>query len=352
MRILYGVTGEGMGHAIRSSVVLEHLFAQGHEVEILASNRAAKFLDARFPEVHRIHGFTIVSEQNRVRRGKTLWENLRLGALSLPQQIRSYYEVLEDFRPEAVITDFETFSWLFAKRHRLPVISLDNMQVIHRCELPKEITKGFRADFKLARALVKAKVPGCLQYLIATFFHPPIRKKRTAMYPPVLRRSVLNAERRDGDHLLVYQTSTDNPTLVAALQRLPMPVRIYGMRRDLNEDVTEANLTYRPFSEETFVDDLASAQAVVASAGFTLMGEAVYLGKPMLAVPLGAQFEQVLNARYLEHLGFGAMATELDAAAIQTFLGARQTYSENLASFTHDGNASLLARMDGLLASC
>ena len=36
MRVLYGVVGEGMGHAIRSRVVLEHLFAQGHEVEIMA----------------------------------------------------------------------------------------------------------------------------------------------------------------------------------------------------------------------------------------------------------------------------------------------------------------------------
>ena len=30
------------------------------------------------------------------------------------------------------------------------------------------------------------------------------------------------------------------------------------------------------------------------------MGEAVYLRRPMLAVPVGGQFEQVLNARYLE----------------------------------------------------
>jgi len=32
MKILYGVVGEGMGHAIRSRVVLDHLLATGHEV--------------------------------------------------------------------------------------------------------------------------------------------------------------------------------------------------------------------------------------------------------------------------------------------------------------------------------
>ena len=40
-----------------------------------------------------------------------------------------------------------------------------------------------------------------------------------------------------------------------------------------------------------------------AGGGFTLMGEAVYLHKPMLAVPLHRQFEQVLNARSTRKYG-------------------------------------------------
>ena len=37
MRILYGVVGEGMGHATRSRVVLEHVLSQGHEVQVVVS---------------------------------------------------------------------------------------------------------------------------------------------------------------------------------------------------------------------------------------------------------------------------------------------------------------------------
>ena len=47
MRILYGVVGEGMGHAMRSAVVLEHLVSRGHEVAIFVSGRAAEYLSAR-----------------------------------------------------------------------------------------------------------------------------------------------------------------------------------------------------------------------------------------------------------------------------------------------------------------
>lgn len=40
MRILYGVVGEGMGHATRSRVVIEHLLAAGHRLHVVVSGRA------------------------------------------------------------------------------------------------------------------------------------------------------------------------------------------------------------------------------------------------------------------------------------------------------------------------
>ena len=72
MKILYGVVGEGMGHAMRSRVVLEHLTEAGHDVQTMASQRAVDYLRARFDEVHRIHGMHIIYEENRVRSGKTI----------------------------------------------------------------------------------------------------------------------------------------------------------------------------------------------------------------------------------------------------------------------------------------
>ena len=50
------------------------------------------------------------------------------------------------------------------------------------------------------------------------------------------------------------------------------------------------------------------------------MSEAVYLRKPMLALPLAGQFEQEMNARYLERLGFGTAASALDETALERFL--------------------------------
>ena len=44
MKLLYGVVGEGMGHATRSRVVIEHLLAAGHELLVVVSGRAHAYL--------------------------------------------------------------------------------------------------------------------------------------------------------------------------------------------------------------------------------------------------------------------------------------------------------------------
>lgn len=339
--------GEGMGHATRSSVVLEHLHAAGHEVQVMTSGRAKDFLASRFEGVNEIHGLHFVTEQNRVRMGKSLISNVLAGAAGVPQNVQAYFDLIHEFRPEVVVSDFESWTYIYAKAHGLPVISVDNMQVINRCRHPKEILDGYEASFDLAKAFVKSKLPFANHYLVTSFFNPPLRKKRTTLLPPILRPSILEAPRSVGDHLLVYQTAEGNETLGQTLQDTGLPCRVYGMHRGLEEDLVEGNLVHRPFSESGFIADLASARAVVAGGGFTVMSECVYLRKPMLSVPIRAQFEQVLNARWLERLGYGRFAKDLrDPAVVHAFLDAVPGCEEKLAGYEQDGNRELLAALD------
>jgi uncharacterized protein (TIGR00661 family) len=48
---------------------------------------------------------------------------------------------------------------------------------------------------------------------------------------------------------------------------------------------------------------------VIANSGFSLICEALYLGKPYLAIPVRHQFEQVLNAYYVDKMGYGTTGT-------------------------------------------
>jgi uncharacterized protein (TIGR00661 family) len=250
-----------------------------------------------------------------------------------------------------VISDFESWTYLYGQLPRLPILSIDNMQVIHRCELPDEIIEGHRVAFELTKAFIKTKLPGCDAYYITAFFRPPTRKPDTYLFPPILRPEILAARSAEGGHLLVYQ-SGPNEALADALARAGVEARIYGMRPGLTEEARDGALRYRPFSEAGFIEDLATCRGVIAAGGFTLMGEAVYLRKPMLSVPLAGQFEQVLNARYLEREGYGVAADDFDdPAVVPRFLERIDDCARQLATYRQDGNRELLAAVDRFVAT-
>jgi uncharacterized protein (TIGR00661 family) len=348
MKILYGVNGEGLGHATRSRVVISHLIGQGHEVKVAASGRAFPYLSQFLPDVDEIWGLEFALEHGEVDKWRTLTKNVHKGVRGIPQDWHRGAAVARSFGPDMVITDFEGFVYLYAKRHRLPVISVGNIQMVDRCHHDAAVLDGFRRDYIASRSFVHAKLPRAAHYFITTFFWPPTRKGRTTLVPSLLRPEVLAAHPESGSHLVVYGRISEHS--VAALKASGVPARVYGGKDNVTADEQDGNLLYRPFSNDAFVEDLRTSRGVVASAGYSLMSEAVYLRKPMLALPLAGQFEQEMNARYLAALGYGTASAALDEPALERFLEREPQMAEAVAGYEQDGNVVALAEIDKTLA--
>jgi uncharacterized protein (TIGR00661 family) len=349
MRILYGVAGEGMGHATRSHAFLADLVGE-HDVLIVASGRAHDYLARRFPQVREILGFSLAYEDNAIRRWETVVANLRGAVSGWPAQVRSFYQIARDFEPDVVVSDFESFVLTVARRERVAAISVDNIMMLDRCRHDEGIIGGDTLDFELARQIARAKAPGLRHAIVPTFFRPPLRRAATTLVAPVLREAVLAAEAEQGEHLLVYQTAAGSETLVRALHETGLQCRLYGVRRDLDEDLVDGMLVYRPFSETVFLDDLRTARGVIAGGGFSLLSECVYLRKPALSIPVAGQFEQTLNARYLQRLGYGEYAEAPTPEAIAAFLERLPQHERALRGYTQDGNNEALAALREQLA--
>ena len=339
-----------MGHATRSRVLVEHLVKAGHEVLIVVSGRAHGFLkdafaDEKYVRIEEIAGLHLVIEDNALQMSDSIWSNLDDVPESIQKNVRAYAKVVKSFNVEVVISDFESWSYLFARRHSIPVISVDNMQIISRATHSEDVLVGHMKDFQGAKLAVKAKVPKAYHYLVSSFFFPKVRKARTTLVPPILRKNVLEAKRERQDHVLVYQTASTNSTLITELQKLPHQFFLYGM----NKEGQEKNVTLRPFSNEGFIEDLRRAKAVIAGGGYSLMGEAVHIGVPMMSVPIEKQFEQILNGRYLDRLGYGVHAQKLEAQNIDGFLSQLDQYEKALESYPRQNNQMLFDLLDEVL---
>ncbi|WP_276499417.1 MJ1255/VC2487 family glycosyltransferase [Pontibacter litorisediminis] len=349
MKILYGVPGEGMGHATRSKVIITHLLEQGHQVQVVSSARAYQFLSKAFPGlVHEIKGFHLAYRQAAVSKLGTALLTLKSAPENLRRNYERYRQLLASFAPEVVISDFESFSYFFAKQHRLPLLSIDNMQVMSRCTLDIAVPRQERGSYAIAKNIVRSKVPRSDHYLISSFFEAPVCKERTSLVPPIIRREILQAAPSVGTHVLVYQTSTSQANLVETLQQLPAEeFRVYGF----NKEETHGNVQLKAFSEEGFIRDLASAKAVVANGGFSLLSEAVYLRKPVCSVPIDGQFEQFVNAAYVEKMGYGRHFAGFSADGLKAFVYDLERFRDRLQDYRQEGNTLLFAEVDRQLAS-
>ena len=109
------------------------------------------------------------------------------------------------------------------------------------------------------------------------------------------------------------------------------------------------NVLYRKPSMDKFLEDLVGAKAVIANAGFSLLTEALHLGKPYLAIPIEHQFEQIFNAYWLDKMGYGTYWDELNKERIESFLYNLPGYRERLKKYTRQGNGALLDKLCSLI---
>jgi UDP-N-acetylglucosamine:LPS N-acetylglucosamine transferase len=79
------------------------------------------------------------------------------------------------------------------------------------------------------------------------------------------------------------------------------------------------------------------------------MSEAVDLHVPMLSIPIEHQFEQELNARYLERLGYGTWSRTFHPDIIEDFIRKADDFTHTLGSYERQDNSMTFACVDELI---
>jgi uncharacterized protein (TIGR00661 family) len=340
-KIIYGVAGEGSGHSSRAKEVITHLLSQGHEVKIFSYHTGYKNLSKSFP-VGRITGLKFDYRDNKVRILQTIYKN----ALQLPAAKKSLSKILKTittFKPEVVFSDFEPLTCIAANLKRLPLISLDNQHLYTDVKIDYPLKH--EAEAAVARAITKLVIFNAKEKLVLSFANLKPKNKKTFIFPPVLRADILKAKPSVGNYILTYVT-TPSEQLVEALHASEEKFVCYGF----NKNERSKNITYKEFSFEGFRQDLLKCKGIIGNAGFTLSGEALHLGKPYLAWPVTSQFEQILNAHYIQKLGYGLHAENLDSETIDQFSKNIPKYQKKLKKYKQSDNQKLFNKVDSIVA--
>jgi len=343
-RILYGVHGSQHGHAIRA-LTLARAFPQ-HEFLFVTSEEAAGILR----HDHRVEIFLNPG---------TRYKNY---ALDLPatvalaiktfarrgSELSRLSRLIDSFKPDVCLSDYEYFVPIAARRAQVPCLSLDHQHVITLCE--HDLPRSVWWDLTSTSFSVNNLFSGSTAHLIISFYQPRLKPgPQRAISPPIHREKVFEHEPSTGDHILVYQSCSICDRFVPLLKTLGRPVIVYGYGRD----AVDGNLTFKKFSEDGLLADMASCNFVICGGGHTLMSEALYYGKPIISLPVKGAFEQWLNAHYLQKLGYGLHLDmhNLDEAAVAGFESKVEACREKVRAVDFRGNEFAFAQVERFVGS-
>ena len=338
--VFYCVCGEGMGHAIRSGVIIDRI-KEKYDVYIFSHDRAYEYLNEKFDHVYKIGGFNTVYINNKVSNHKTLLSALKRNPTNIKIGYQELYKKARSLSPDVIVTDFEMFATMVSKLLQIPLISLDNIHMITQTRI--DYPKQHQAEMLKAKGVIKSYVVRPKYHILTSFFFPKVRPRKNAViYPPVIREEILKLKPTNGDHIIVYQTSKESVKLVERLKNLDEKFIVYGF----NQEKVDENLTYKMFNEDEFYDDLASAKAVVCNGGFTFISEAISLKKPIYSVPAIGNFEQTLNGFYVQKLGYGEYHENMSIKKLSNFLKRLDIYQNKLNHVKKYNNDGIIRELE------
>lgn len=306
MRILYGVHTQGQGGLAKAAVLVPLMEARGHSVRVVTSGakppQCYKFTWHRhFP------GLEYVVSAGRANYSQTIMRWLRESPHVLKGlwQLRS---VVREFQPQLVLSDFEPLTCSPLIDPRCEVIAVSRPCTLLDPAVP--LPEGRDFERKMARTTVRLFTCGADRRM---GYH--IEPSSYRCLPPVMTEDLSRFVPSDGDHVLVYNVyhtfAGSAEALVEWANRRRQEVIAYGFPQR-SQRGRAGRVDFRPAQREQFLRDMASARAVITTAGMCLPMEAFLLRKPLCVVPIPGQWEQVVNAFHLQTAGMAHTSDNWD----------------------------------------
>ncbi len=300
MKILLGVQTTGNGHIVRSAALLAGLRDRGHEVYCLLTGPSTDKrwnLDTFKPCETRF-GLSFASRGGKLNYWRTTLEN---------KPIRFFLDVQQlDWRGyDLVISDYEPVTAWMAKKRGMPSIGIGHLYAfIH--DVPKSPGNRF------AHWVTNIFAP--VRYPLGSHWH----HFDQPLLPPTVADDIHQLKPSEAEHLLVYLPFEQQAEVIELLKKFPeQQFRLYT---GTSEQRQIDNVQLCKIGRQGFINDLASCRGVICNAGFSLVSEALHLGKKVLVKPLTGQVEQESNAVALEQLKLGHWMSEMNADNITAWL--------------------------------
>jgi uncharacterized protein (TIGR00661 family) len=355
-KFIFLVQGEGRGHMTQAIGLFQILTRKGHEVpHIFIGKSRRRQIPGYISEAFNVPveplnspNFISDSQNKSIRLIPSIIYNSKY-LKTYSRSLKRIDEVVKKVKPDALINFYDFLGGFYNFLYRP---SLKFIPVGHQ----------FMTDhpnFKFAKGKILHKRLFLINnYLIsigaykklALSFTPnyPVKVKNTIVVPPLLRDQLFKLKCADQDFILGYMVNDGYSQEIIdwSFKNPDVKLEIFWDKKNEPEiKKVGKNLIFHQLDAGKFLKKMAVCKGMVTTAGFESVCECMYLGKPVLMIPVSGQYEQACNALDAEQAGAGIQAGNFNISMLIQFIPYYENPSESFGSWLRKAEEIILREL-------
>ncbi len=338
MKFLFIIQGEGRGHMTQAISLSKILKSLGHELCAVCIGKSQR---REIPEfvlknidapVFLFESPNFVTDNNHksINLGKTIWQNL-LKIKTFKNSLKEIHELVTENRPDVILNFYDILGGLYNAVYRPEC----EFWVIGHQYLIDHPLFPFAPLQKIQKLLfqINTKITSWgADQKIALSFRPLKANGKTMILPPLLRTELKNLVPIKGDFILTYMVNHGyaEELLAQAIQYPEIKIEAFWDKKGVPDFFQPLpNVIFHKVNDILFLEKMSQCMALMTTAGFESVCEAMYLGKPVMMVPVGGQYEQNCNALDAKISGAGIIGKSFDFKLLYDYSNSGQFIPTN-----------------------
>lgn len=342
-KFLFVVQGEGRGHLTQAISLFEILTAAGHQVVSVMvgmdneNNLPSFFREKISVQIDTFPAPSLVYGQTKAVK---VWDTIRTHLKKFPKYRKSVQflaQKVAEYQPDVIVNFYDMICGLYAQFYRptIPVVCIGHQYLLlHQSfiSLPNKHIDRFLLNLNTKLTALNATRKLALSFVQM----PDDTVHSIAVTPPLLRNEVKKLIPTSKPFILAYITHHKLSEDIINWHANNREVQIHCFWNNpefANEWQFRENLTFHQVNSDKFLTMMQECSGLVCTAGFESVCEAMYLGKPIMMVPVPNHIEQEINAWDGQRAGAGIADTAFDLSRFISYLPVHQNISENFKSW-------------------
>jgi len=350
-KILFGVCGIGRGHTYRQFPVISYFAKKQCKIVIFAFDESYDFYSLAFKyrkniKIYQVFVPWIHGGVDGIDYKRTANENFNKNQNCISLNFSAMNKALDFLgKPDLVISDYEPISAQFAYSLDAKFITIDQQS--------KFFNNGY-FDTKNGISVAEERsrlglfFPRADRRIACSFFIPPSKQSisgnfKVEIIPPVIREEISQLRVKNKkdkfkqNNILIYLspysqfTQSPNDVFKILSQFPDYCFRLFISKKSdfFNAKNIPSNVIINSHGSGSFFNAFNESGSVVCTAGHTFISEAMYLRKPVYAIPLNT-YEQKYNAEIIDKYKFGITRNKLEIKSLRYFLEMSFLFKKNI----------------------